>query len=659
MSQQENKTILDTLKQDLTNSDTFHDDWTKKHRYWIKAYNGDLYGNEKNPNKAKVVSRDIKKASVWQLAQVVDPFVSSPNMVKVDAISHEDEAISEQTENILNYQWSREFDRYNFVSNSFKTLQREGTVFAKVSWESSEAEVEIQEPIVEMVPVEDINQAQQMIANGVPPYEEVITGYETKTVTKTIYNRPTAELLDNAFVYVDPTVEGKAEDGNFMIIKYSSNMSKLNENKDLYKDLDKVKDLMQSELEKSRSNYENDEGNFKFTDEARREFEVIEYWGNYDLNGDGIAEEIVCVWVGDIIIRLEENPYPDNKKPFVSCTIDSEPLSPYGNPNADLIDVDQKIETGIKRSLLNTLDSSTNGQKGMPVGSMSPLEKKKFERGDDFEYNAQNGDIWVGDYNPLPSSVFQFSESIKRNIDELTGTRAFGAGNGSMGSATEARGALDAVAKREIDITRNYAQNFIIPILEKWNSLNSVYLSVDDVQRITNKPFVHNRDDMRSNLDIDISISTAETDASKSGELSFMLQTMGQSLPFDMTKMILSEIADLKRMPELSMKIQNFVPQPDPLEQQIKQLEIAKLQSEIALNQSKANENGVDLDLKSAKADNERAKTRSAHAKADLDDQSFVKNADGSAHAEELDKENNRAQNQAVLQAQNNSNATK
>ena len=44
---------------------------------------------------------------------------------------------------------------------------------------------------------------------------------------------------------------------------------------------------------------------------------MYEYWGNYDINDDGIAEPIVCAWVGSTVIRLELNPYPD-KKPIGS-----------------------------------------------------------------------------------------------------------------------------------------------------------------------------------------------------------------------------------------------------------------------------------------------------------------------------------------------------
>ena len=47
-----------------------------------------------------------------------------------------------------------------------------------------------------------------------------------------------------------------------------------------------------------------DDTEFRFQDEPRKKVLVYEYWGNYDLDGDGIAEAIVCAWTDDTILRL-------------------------------------------------------------------------------------------------------------------------------------------------------------------------------------------------------------------------------------------------------------------------------------------------------------------------------------------------------------------
>ena len=110
----------------------------------------------------------------------------------------------------------------------------------------------------------------------------------------------------------------------------------------------------------------------------------------------------------------------------------------------------------------------------------------------------------------------------------------------------------------------------------------------------------------------------------------------------------------MKQMPELAYKIKEYQPQPDPIEEKRRELELGKLQVEIEERKSRAIENESDKALKDAKTQSELAKTRATHAKADLDDQKFVRTQDGSEYAEEMAKENNKAKNTSIINALNN-----
>jgi hypothetical protein len=145
------------------------------------------------------------------------------------------------------------------------------------------------------------------------------------------------------------------------------------------------------------------------------------------------------------------------------------------------------------------------------------------------------------------------------------------------------------------------------------------------VIRITNEEFIDiSRDDLNGRYDIKINISTAEADDQKAQELSFMLQTMGNNMDPSMSQMILADIARLRKMPELAQKIKEYQPQPDPMAQQMQQLEMQLLQAQIANETAKAQENQVDVGLKQAKTATEQAKARNMHSKSDLDDLTFV-----------------------------------
>ena len=123
--------LLTSLKTDLDNSDSFKDEWDTKRATYRDEWAGLPYGNEVK-GKSQVVSRDIKAAQTWQHSVIKDPFVNSPDGVKATPIGAEDTPLSEQTASLLNYQYTRDFSRYNFVSSTLKVLQVEGTVVARV-----------------------------------------------------------------------------------------------------------------------------------------------------------------------------------------------------------------------------------------------------------------------------------------------------------------------------------------------------------------------------------------------------------------------------------------------------------------------------------------------------------------------------------------------
>lgn len=632
--------LLQNLKADKTSADSHKAKWDADRETWIKESNGEKYGNEQK-GKSTIVSRDIKKTEVWQHATIIDPFVSNSDMVRATAIGGEDKPISDQSETLLNHFFCRDFDRYNFVSEAFKIAQREGTVIARTGWEFTEQEVEVRKPIVKRFPVPG---PQGMIM------QEQVTGYEMVTEMRTVINRPTAENRDNRTLWVDPTEKQNISRAQFVIEHFKSSLSKLKQ-EGIYENLEEI-DTKTDTWDDADESYDDSNGkSFKFQDKARAELDVYEYWGNYDIDDDGIAEPIVCTWVGDVIIRLEENPYPDGEVPYISTALDPEPFSINGRPNADLQSTDQKISTSVLRSLMDTLDSSTNGQRGFREGTLDPANERKFKAKKDFKYQGDKPEIWEGKYADFNSSILSFYELNQRGQSELTGVRPFAGGNGNLESATQTNMAMGAVAKKETDISRNFAENFIVPLLRKWLSMINEFMEPEEIERITGKPYVMpDSVDPTGSIDIRIEVATAETDAAKASDISFMLQTMSASLPFDLVKILLAEQAELKKMSSLAKRIMECQPQPDPVEQRKKELEVAELEASIAEKKSRAIENEADLKLKEAQTVTEQARARQIHAESDIKDLDFTDKSTGVSHQRELEKQGQKIQGDLAKQ---------
>jgi hypothetical protein len=609
--------ILNALKNDLKAADTLRRTWFNKIEDWKNETAGELYGNEVQ-GKSKIVSKDIYKQREWMIPSLADPFLSTPDVVKCNPVTFEDAESARQTELLLNTQFCRKFPRYNFIMKSLRVLATEGTLVVQTGWDYEDEEVDT---YVEKVMTDEY---------GVQ-YVEMVE----ETVTQVKKNQPTAVVCRNEDIYIDPTCMDDMDKCQFVIHRYESDLSTLRAD-GRYKNLEKVAQREAGNVRGEADYYPEDLTYFDFEDAARKKIVVHEYWGNYDVNGDGIAEPIVCAWVGDIIIRLQSNPYPDQKPPFVVVPFNAVPFQMHGESLASSIGDNQKVKTAIIRGVIDNMAQSNNGQVGMRHGALDMNNRKKFLSGKNFEYNGNPGDFWQGGYNNIPSSAFDMLGVQSNEIESQTGVKSFSGGiSGSSlgGTATGARGALDATATRRMSLVRNVAENLIKPLMRKWMAYNAEFLEEEEVVRITNAEFVPVRkDDLGGRIDIEIAVATAEDNAGKAEQLSFLLQTMGPNQDFQVTQLMMAELARLSRMPELEKQIKEYNPQPSPEQQMLQQLELEKkqlenkkLQADIEDKLARAGENIEDRKYKAWKAEVEKAKARKLEAESDLKDLDFLK----------------------------------
>lgn len=623
--------LLSALKADLKASDTLRLEWFNKIAEWRNETVGREYGNEVK-GKSRIVSKDIKKQLDWMLPTLADPFLSTSDIIKCSPITFEDVLSARQNELILNTQFCRKFPRYNFLMKALKVLATEGTLVVQTGWDYEDEEIETMAETV----MEDEITGEEYIA---------MTKQKTTRIKK---NQPTAVVCRNEDIYIDPTCMDDMDKCQFVIHRYETDLSTLKAD-GRYKNLEKV--AATEGNNRDYGFYPQDHTYFDFKDRARKKMVVYEYWGNYDVNEDGVAEPIVCAWIGNTIIRLQSNPYPDNKPPFLVVPFNAVPFQMHGDSLASVIGDNQKVKTAIIRGIMDNMANSNNGQLGMRKGALDISNRKKFLEGKNFEYNGSPNDFWQGSYNQIPGSAFDVLTIMNNEIESQTGVKSFSGGitGSSLGStATGARGALDATATRRISLVRNIAENLIKPLMRKWMAYNYEFLEDEEVVRITNEEFVPvRRDDLYGNIDIDISISTAEDNSAKSQELSFLLQTMGPNQDFEINKLLMGEIARLSRMPELEKKIKEYQPAQDPAAEQMKQIEIERLQLEnekikadIKDKLARAGENEVDRVVKMNKAKKDDAAARKISSEADKLDLEFLMKNEGADAKAKQDEDN-------------------
>lgn len=653
----QNPPTIKDLKKDLSEALPSHNTHVDKVNGWISALRGELKIKIQE-GRSKVQPKLIRKQNEWRYSALEEPFLSTDDMFVVNPVTHLDVDAARQNMLVLNKQFRVDIPKVQFINKYVRTAVNTGTVIVKLNWEVEKGTVIEEVPVYTQTAEELYTVLQQKVMSGEIPEQEAMAlmesgtpiqvGVEPQEVEKEIINRPVLQVRDSRNIIIDPSCEGDIENAQFIIDKFLTDMSTLKKDS-RYSNLDKISEKEYSTSITDYSYYNSEfhnDPNFSFNDKPRKKMMAYEYWGYWDINGDGIVKPIVATWIGDTIIRLEENPYPDKKLPFVVVQyLPPDVDTVYGDADASLLKDNQEIIGAVSRSMIDLIGRSANAQQGVRKDLLDPINRDKFNKGLDFEYNpvANVGDaLYMTKLPELPRSTLEIIQMQNNEAEALTGVKAFAGGITSQAlgdSVGGIRSALDATAKRELSILRRLSEG-LKQIGRKIMAMNAVWLSDEEIIRVTDDEFVAiKRSDLAGNFDLTLSVSTAEMDNQKASELAFMLQTLGNSVPFDISKLILCKIADLRKLPDLSRMIAEYQPQPDPLAQQKAELECELLRAQIANEHAKANENAVDVQLKQAKTQSELAKAGKLSSETDKMDLDYVEQASGLQQERELEKQ--------------------
>lgn len=672
---------LQDLKKDLASAQQSHNQQIQKIKKWLDNLNVEGEAKiAKKANRSSVVPRLIRKQAEWRYSALSEPFISEKDLFKCDPITWEDREAAIQNQLVLNKQFNTDINRVDFIDEYVRTVVDEGTAIVQVGWEFQEEEYEEEEPVVELIPdesfAETLQQAVEMQqtspsqymrlpkelqiavehsqADGVS-YRPEITEYLTEIKKRTVYNRPTLEVCDYRSVIIDPSAKGKLDKAQFVIKSFNTSLSELKK-EGRYKNLDKIQTLSEEASVFPELKDRDDISDFNFEDKARKLFTAYEYWGYWDIEGKGELTPIVATWVGNTLIRMEENPFPDKKLPFVLVQYLPVRKSNYGEPDGALLEDNQLIQGAVLRGMIDLMAKSANAQTGMMKGALDATNRRKYERGMDYEFNPTVDPrlaIHTHTYPEIPSSAQFMWQLQQMEAESLTGVKSYNSGisGASLGDvAVGVRGALDAASKRELGILRRLTRG-LIDIARKVMAMNAVFLQEKEIIRITNAEFVEiDREDLKGQIDIRLSISTAEEDNIKAQELAFVLQTMGNTLPMELSKLVLADIVRLRKMPDLAHKIENFQQQPDLVQQQLQQLQLAELQAKVAKYEKEALESEMNAQLLQAKVGLTNAQIGNVQADSDLKSLDFVEQETGVKQARELEKQGAQAKAFAELE---------
>lgn len=631
-----NEPTLQMLKEDLEAAKPTQQTQVSKIKHWNELMY--ISGSEKlrkSRNRSSVQPALIRRQAEWRYAPLSEPFLGSKKLFSVNPVTFEDEQAAKQNELLLNYQFRTKMNRIKLIDDFVRSVVDDGTAILQVGWVRETETYQEEEPIWSCVPLEDPQMMEQIqqameLKNANPrgyeeltpeeikasidateqfgmPMQAILAGSEVVEKERLKHNEPVVKVLNPANVYIDPSCEGNLENALFVIVSFETTKADLMREPERYKNLDRVE--WESNMPLSDGNHETTTPiEYTISGSNRRKVVAYEYWGFYDIEGNDVLVPIVATWIGSTLIRMEENPFPDQKLPFVVVPYLPVKRELYGEPDATLLEDNQKILGAVTRGMIDLLGKSANSQQGFAKGMLDPVNRKRMEEGEDYEFNPNmppSGNYIQHTYPEIPQSAMNMITLMNNEAEALTGVKSFSgglAGNAYGDVAAGIRGMLDAASKREMSILRRLAKG-ITDIGRKIIAMNAIFLSEEEVVRVTNREFVTiRREDLKGDFDLEVDISTAEIDDAKSQDLAFILQTVGPNLDPQIMLYILGEIADLKRMPVLAEKLRTYQPQPDPLAEEMKQLQVEEQRLKNEKLKSETQENYADAEKKLAEA---------------------------------------------------------
>ena len=664
-----NEPQLAALKLDLQNAMPAHQAQMALVKHWNDLR--DVKGKAKPPQvkgRSQVQPKLVRRQAEWRYSAMTEPFLGTKKLFEVRPRTFEDGKSARQNELVINYQFDIKINKVKFIDDFVRSTVDDGTSIVQVGWHRRTIKVSQEVPKYEHLEITTQEEAdafaQALELSQADPRGFLETadpaliaavkfyvenqqatvarqsGTATVQVEKVIENHPTVEVKSPHNVVIDPSCGGDFNKANFAIVTFETDRASLALEGKRYHNLDQV-DWTGAAPIADPDHDSTTPGDFNFADKFRKKVVAHEYWGFYDIDGTGELKPIVATWIGNILIRMEENPFPDGKLPFVVVPYLPVKRQLHGETDAELLEDNQKIIGALMRGMIDLLGKSANSQQGFAKGMLDPLNRRRFDNGQDYEFNPQltpaAGHITHA-YPELPASALNMLSLQNQDAEALSGVKSFAGGvsGDAYGDvAAGIRGALDATSKREMAILRRLAKG-MVEIGIKIAAMNAVFLSEEETIRITNTEFEQiKREDLAGSYDMVVDISTAEVDNAQAQDLAFMLQTLGNTVDVSITLMILAEICRLKRMPELEHALKTYQPKPDPLAQRKVEAEIAKLELEVEKLRSE-----VELN---------KAKTREAEAKAGAVETDNFNEATGIKHTRELERQEGQAQGNKEL----------
>jgi hypothetical protein len=314
-------------------------------------------------------------------------------------------------------------------------------------------------------------------------------GWEEKKEYKVVERRPEVDVLDILDVFPDPNAATERDGRGIFLRSWISadELKKLGSGKfPVYANTDSDK------LKQGARNYDSArQGRFATRGvgdpalDDKGQVEILEFWGRYDLDGDGIEEEcLITLGNRTVVLRAIPNPFHHQKRPVLKSTFTAVPLEWYGIGLVEpIIPLQHELNT-LRRQRLDNVNLAINRM--WLVNSLADVDI-------DTLVSTPNGIILTDDMSGVQAvqtpdvtqSAYNDAGVVQADIEEVTVPKAASGTPESGRLGRTARGAqlIIGQALEKFGVAAKAIEITIQKMLRLFHQLNLQFLDSEDVAR--------------------------------------------------------------------------------------------------------------------------------------------------------------------------------
>lgn len=548
---------------------------------WNDLYVGKMKNKE---NRSKYVAMELAKQIEYMKPNITEPFTNSSHPIRISTTKNEKRARIQQK--YLNNEFTSEFGRVEFMEQLADIKLREGTVWVKTAWNYKE---ENKREVIEHVTMEEILQ------RGENP-DKITQGKNNKFTVeynniRCLKNSPDAIICRNEHIFPDPDAKSHKE-LRYLCYRKHMTLSQLKESGKVTDDmLEKLKTSMNAGDDTSLGSYRDSKAqSYGYKESAntkdveRQKVSIIEYYGYYDLNGDGIAEPVIAAWAEkqDVNLYFEENYLPNSDIPFYNDVYSAVPFSLWGNGVGFFIKDDQNAKTGIMRGIFDNMALANNGQKFIKQGTLDYINFKRMRNGEKHIFINKEGGIEDGAFNQLPSSIQFVLGLVDKEVKEHTGVDAGSQSVSSANNSEDSSGQLTLAQQRMAGMITSTSE-LLGKVFNDWLKMAEVFLNNEQIEALFTES--EQQDIMAFEeseyTKVSFKVATNAQRQIRLQQLNMLMQqakALGQSMPAKLINELVAEMFELFDMYDKAEALRAYRPEPSENDKMIQQLELQAMQ---------------------------------------------------------------------------------